>query len=193
MKKFIVSALVAFLILTGCGISKTETMSCNYKTTYNNLTTNMKYDIDYEGTEVKKVRVTYDYMQDVIDDTDGDGLNDIDGVGTGTDGTTNDTQRDNDGIVDGIVGNAFDSLIGGVSDVILDISGLKDRHQNIQNTYSNINGFSVQNTIDTDNNYKVTYVIDYDTITDNDLGNFNLSRNINTMRDNYTSQGFTCK
>ena len=39
----------------------------------------------------------------------------------------------------------------------------------------------------------VTYVIDYDTISDNDLARFNLSRDLDTMRDNYVNQGFTCK
>ena len=115
-----------------------------------------------------------------------------DGVGTGTDGTTNDTQQDNDGIVDGVVGNAIDSIVGGVTDVILDIAGIRDRHTTVQNRYANMNGFSIQNTTDTDNNYRVTYVIDYDTISDNDLSNLNLSRDINTLRDTYTSQGFSC-
>jgi hypothetical protein len=59
--------------------------------------------------------------------------------------------------------------------------------------YSNTTGFSVQNTNDVDNNYKVTYVIDYDTISDNDLASFNLSKNLDDMRNNYVNQGFTCK
>ena len=74
----------------------------------------------------------------------------------------------------------------------MDIAGLKSRHQTVQEQYGNIKGFSVQNTTDTDNNYRVTYVIDFDTISDTDLANFNLSRNIDTLRDNYTTQGYTC-
>ena len=74
----------------------------------------------------------------------------------------------------------------------MDVAGLKDRHATVQNRYGNIAGFSVQNTTDTDNNYMVTYVIDYDTISDTDLGTLNLSRNIDTLRDNYTKQGYTC-
>ena len=50
-----------------------------------------------------------------------------------------------------------------------------------------------KNTNDVDNNYKVTYVIDYDTISDTDLATFNFSRDLETMRNNYVSQGFTCK
>jgi len=122
-----------------------------------------------------------------------DNNNQMDGVGTGTDGTTNDTQIDDDGIVDGIVGSAIDTIVGGVTGIILDSAGLRDRHANVQNTYGNINGFSVQNTNDSNDNYTVTYVIDYDTISDNDLARFNLTRDLDLMRDNYVNQGFTCK
>ena len=193
MKKFLVLSLVFTLMLTGCGAGKTKTMSCSYETNNNNVATKMKYDIDYEGKDIKKVRITYDYKQNIVTDNDNDGKNYIDGVGTGTDGTTNDTQRDNDGIIDGVVGNAIDKVIGGVTDVILDVSGLRERHRTVQNTYANMKGFSVQNTTDTDNNYMVTYVIDYDTISDTDLQTLNLSRDIDTFRDTYTSQGYTCK
>ena len=117
----------------------------------------------------------------------------MDGIGTGTDGTTNDTQIDNDGIIDGIVGSTIDKIINGVTDTILDISGIRDRHTNIQNMYGNMNGFSVQNTNDTNpNNYHVTYIIDYDNMNDADLNTLNLSRDINTLKSIYTNQGFTC-
>ena len=204
MKKLFGLSILGIFMLTGCGAGATDTMSCTYETAGNTVTTKMTYKIDYEGTEVKKLRVTYDYHQDTDnnmttddmtnDNTDNNGTNnDIDGVGTGTDGTTNDTQFDNDGIIDGIVGSSIDSIIAGVADTILDISGLRDRHTTVQNTYGNIPGFSVQNTSDTtDNNYRVTYVIDYDTISDDDLATLNLSRDIDTLRSNYTSQGFTC-
>ena len=194
MKKIVILASLLIFTLTGCGAGATKTMRCSYDTTRNDLTTKMTYDIDYEDTEVKKVRITYNYHQDVMNDTDGDGKDDVDGIETGTDGTTNDTQIDDDGIIDGVVGSAIDSIVGGVTDVILDIAGIRDRHANVLNTYGNMPGFSVQNTTDnTDNNYMVTYVIDYDTISDTDLASLNLSRNINTLRDNYTSQGFSCK
>ena len=131
------------------------------------------------------------------DDTDitagNNNKNHTDGVGTGTDGTTNDTHYDDDGIVDGVVGSVIDTIVGGVTGVILDSAGLRDRHATVQNTYGNVTGFSVQNTNDTDDNYTVTYVIDYDTISDNDLNTFNLSRDLNQMRTTYVNQGFTCK
>ena len=116
-----------------------------------------------------------------------------DGVGTGTDGTTNDTHIDDDGVVDGVVGSVIDTIVGGVTGIILDSAGLRDRHANVQNTYNNVAGFSVQNTNDANNNYKVTYVIDYDTISDADLATFNLTRDLEQMRTNYVNQGFTCK
>ena len=230
MKKILVLAVVGIMTLTGCDATAMDTLTCTYQTSTNNLTTNTKYAIDYQDNEVKKVRITYDYMQDTNNSNNGtndanntdngariyDDINDVnnnndmnsrttngtnsnnddnvrDGIGTGTDGTTNDTQIDDDGIVDGIVGSAIDSIINGVTSTILDVSGLRDRHTTVQNTYNNINGFSVQNTVDTDNNYKVTYVIDYDTISDNDLNSLNLSRDLDALRRTYVSQGFTCK
>lgn len=304
MKKLFILSFVSVFLLTGCGA--TETLSCSYKNASDNGTTNVTYDIDHEGDDVKKVRITYDYdftnnrndvnnntsMNDnnnntgtnnngntdadngttgTVDTNDttrarvGDnttsntnstnnnntgmngnnndtGTNDAgnntgtgsyntgntnnntgmngnnngtdgitaynnttnnarndnndnhtDGVGTGTDGTTNDTEMDDDGIIDGVVGSAIDTIVGGVTDIILDSAGLRERHQSVQTTYGNITGFSVQNTTDNNDNYKVTYVIDYDSISDNDLARFNLSRDLDELRDSYVNQGFTCK
>ena len=279
MKKLFILSFASILLLTGCGA--TETLSCSYQTNANNGTTEVKYDIDHQNDEVKKVRITYNY--DFNNDTNGatdnnattrntdtdgnnnariggnntagatNGTNDntgtdvttgttngngnntnnngisgynnennnnendditvynngttnnngtngnnnnnnqIDGVGTGTDGTTNDSQIDDDGVVDGVIGSAIDTIVGGVTDIILDSAGLRDRHSTVQNTYGNITGFSVQNTNDDNDNYTVTYVIDYDTISDDDLATFNLSRDLDELRDNYVNQGFTCK
>ena len=224
MKKLFILSFASILLLTGCGA--TETLSCTYKTTANNGTSQVKYDIDHQDNEIKKVRITYNYdfnnssnnndemtrntttretdttndnnvgLDTTNDNNVADQNNnnsDIDGVGTGTDGTTNDTQIDDDGIIDGVIGSAIDTIVGGVTGIILDSAGLRDRHANVQNTYGNVNGFSVQNTNDTNNNYTVTYVIDYDTISDDDLSSFNLSRDLNKMKDNYVNQGFTCK
>lgn len=191
MRKYLFLPLLGIFMLTGCGVGATKTMNCSYETNNNTLNTKITYKIDYMGKDVKKVRITYDYHQDV--DLNNTTDNEIDGVGTGTDGTTNDTIPDNDGIIDGIVGSAIDTIINGVSDTILDISGIKDRHTSVQNTYGNIPGFSVQNTSDmTENNYRVTYVVDYDNISDADLATLNLSRDIDTLRSNYSAQGFTC-
>lgn len=193
MKKLLFLSVLLLFTVTGCGAGATKTMSCSYKTNSNNITTKTSYDVDYEGNDVKKVRITYKYHQDVVNDTNGDGKDDIDGVGTGTDGTTNDTQMDDDGIIDGVVGSAIDSIVGGVTSTILDIAGIRDRHANVLNTYGDVPGFSVQNTTDnTDNDYTVTYVIDYDTISEANLTSLNLPKDIDTFRDNYTSQGFTC-
>ena len=199
MKKIIVISFLMIFLLTGCGAGVTETLSCSYDSQYNNISTSTVYSIDYQDKEVKKVRVTYKYQQDnpitanENDELDSD--NDMmDGVGTGTDGTTNDTQVDNDGIIDGVVGSAIDSVINGVTDIILDISGIRDRHMNVQNMYGSLPGFSIQNVDDnSDNNYTVTYIIDYDNMSDDDLATLNLSRDIDTIRSNYIQQGFTCR
>ena len=239
------------LLLTGCGA--TETLSCEFQNTTDDITTKIHYDIDHQDETVKKVRITYNYdfnnnngntrnattnnngMTGNTNTTTGNGTvgnattgngttgnattgngtagnattgngttrdtttnnggttNHTDGVGTGTDGTTNDTNFDKDGIVDGVVGSVIDTIVGGVTGVILDAAGLRDRHNNVQSTYGNVNGFSVQNTNDANNNYRVTYVIDYDTISDDDLASFNLSRDFDSLRTTYVNQGFTCK
>jgi len=202
MKKLFILSCASIFLLTGCGA--TETLSCEYRDTTDTMTTKIHYDIDHQDEEIKKVRITYNYdFNDNANDntrTTGDATmnNDgttthTDGVGTGTDGTTSDTNIDDDGIVDGVVGSVIDTIVGGVTGVILDAAGLRDRHNTVQNTYGNVNGFSVQNTNDANNNYRVTYVIDYDTITDSDLARFNLSRDFNSLRSTYVNQGFTCK
>ena len=197
MKKMFILSFASVMLLTGCGA--TETLSCSYQNTATDMTTKINYDIDHEGDEVKKVRITYNYdFNNTNDNTtgtarDNTNANQTDGVGTGTDGTTNDTQIDDDGIVDGVVGNVIDTIVGGVTGTILDAAGLRDRHNTVQNTYGNVNGFSVQNTNDANDNYRVTYVIDYDTITDDDLTRFNLSRELDDLRTTYVNQGFTCK
>jgi len=266
MKKLFILSFASILLLTGCGA--TETLSCSYETNANNGTAEIKYDIDHQNDEIKKVRISYNYdfntdnagnngttgnngtagnndagttdnariggnnTTGTVDDNNTTGTtgnnddnmnnnngatnnngtdnrnditgynnntdrndtdNQIDGVGTGTDGTTNDSQIDDDGVVDGVIGSVIDTIVGGVTGIILDSAGLRDRHATVQNTYGNIAGFSVQNTNDVDDNYTVTYVIDYDTISDDDLATFNLTRDLEEMRDNYVNQGFTCK
>ena len=220
MKKLFILSLASIFLLTGCGA--TETLSCEYVNTTTDMTTKIHYDIDHQDEDIKKVRITYNYdftnnandnngtarnsttNNGVVNNTnDGNNVtgdttnNDItthtDGVGTGTDGTTNDTNFDKDGIVDGVVGSVIDTIVGGVTGIILDSSGLRDRHNTVQNTYGDVNGFSVQNTNDANNNYRVTYVIDYDTISDADLSRFNLSRDFNSLKTAYVNQGFTCK
>lgn len=164
-------------------------------TTNNNDTADINEDADLTdgNTTGNGNNTTNNTNNNITGYNDNTNNTQTDGVGTGTDGTTNDSNIDDDGIVDGIVGSAIDSIVGGVTSVILDAAGLRDRHATVQNTYGNVAGFSVQNTNDVDNNYKVTYVIDYDTISDADLATFNFSRDLDTMRNNYVNQGFTCK
>ena len=56
MKKVLFLSLGMILMLTGCGAGATNTMSCSYEVKNGTLTTKTKYDVDYEGKEIKKVR-----------------------------------------------------------------------------------------------------------------------------------------
>ena len=121
-KALLIIAVIA--VLSGCGT--TETLTCTTNNTVGTLTSKSTYKIDYMNNEVKKLTVTYEYND-----------NHTDGVGTGTDGTTDDTDTDNDGIIDGVVGEALDDVVTGVSDGILDIAGIKSRHNARFGTYTN--------------------------------------------------------
>lgn len=194
MKKIIlVFSMIA--LLSGCGENE-QMMTCTNERTYNGLTSGTEYLVTYNDDEVTHVTITYNYNQDTQ----------TDGVGTGTDGTTedgveNDTNRDenqtdgviedndnNDGIVDGVAGD----IIGGITNTILDLSGLKDRHTNQMNN-TNITGFTSSVEDNTNTSYKVVYNLDLTKISDDDIGRFNVDRSYTTLRDNYTNQGLTCK
>ena len=196
MKK-IVLCLGIVALLSGCG-EEEMMMTCTRENTNNGLTSGTEYLVTYTGDEVTNVRITYNYNQDIH----------TDGVGTGTDGTTIDgneartdnnqtdgvieNNKDNDGIVDGVVGDTADMLIGGIYNTILDISGLRDMHTNQMNT-TNITGFTSRVEDNTANSYKVVYDLDLTKISDADIGRFNVDRSYETLRNNYTTQGLTCK
>ena len=179
-KALLIIAVIA--VLSGCGT--TEKLTCTTSNTVGNLTSNTTYMIEYQGNDVKMLTVTYDYSDDHVD-----------GVGTGTDGTTNDdeTDTDDDGIVDGVVGEALDDVVTGVTNGILDIAGIRTRHNTRFGTYANTEGFTT--TIDTDNDtdYKVTYVYDLGKLSDRDVTTFGISRDLNTLKRGYTDRGLTCK
>jgi len=193
------------LLLSGCGTN--NMLTCTDEVNANGMITKTTYNIEYKGNDVKHLKITYDYIEDST----------MDGIGTGTDGSsadgndnnstinsddelnenTNDMDGtinsnesdDSDDFVDGAVGDAVDT----VTDAILDLSGIKNRYNNQLNTYRNIQGFTSDVEVDNDDEYKIVYDIDYDTISDSDLSLFNASRDFNTLRDNYESQGLTCK
>ena len=174
MKKLIV-LLVAVLIASGCTSSPMEEkLYCESTTTSGNLTTKTSYDITYMDNDVKYTKIVYDYSE-IVDTTE-------DGVGTGTDGTTEDDDTKNDGIVDGKVGDA-----------ILDLAGIRTMYTNRLNEYGEINGFKGIVDDNQKNKYKVTYEIDFTKISDDDLNKFNLSRNYDTLKKSLEDQGLTCK
>lgn len=211
MKKFVLLTGVVIL-LAGCGTENTKMASCSNTVTANNgFTTTTTYDMEYRDDDtLKYVKITYD----IVDGDYGNSVGDVDGVGTGTDGTagandddtdndagnandgdavTNDGNLDSDDIVDGVVGDAIDGATSAVTDSILDISGLKDQYANQITAYSNIEGVDYQVIVDNDQEYKISYEIDMDTISDDNLTKFNITRNFTTMRTTYENQGLTCK
>lgn len=179
-KALLIIAVIA--VLSGCGTN--ETLTCSTSNTFNNLTSKTTYMVEYQGNDVKMLTVTYDYSD-----------NHIDGVGTGTDGTTNDdeTDTDDDGIVDGVVGEALDDVITGVTDGILDIAGIRTRHDARFGTYTNTEGFTTKIDTNNENNYKVTYTYDMEKLSDVDIATFGISRDLETLRTGYTDRGMTCK
>ena len=181
MKKILL-CLGIIVLLTGCG--NDEMLTCTRETTYNGLTSGTEYKITYNGDNVKHVTITYNYNQDTH----------TDGVDTGTDGTTSDDDATNadDGIVDGVVGEAVDDIIGGVYNTILDLSGLKNIHNNQMNTI-NVTGFTSTVEENTNTSYKVVYDIDLTAMSDNDISRFNVNRNYTTLVNNYETQGLTCR
>lgn len=181
MKKALL-IIAVIVVLSGCG--NTETLTCTSSNTAYNITSNATYMVEYQGNDVKMLTVTYDYRDDHVD-----------GVGTGTDGTTDDdeTDTDDDGIIDGVVGEALDDVVTGVTDGILDMAGIRTRHNTRFGTYTNTEGFTTMVDSDNDTDYKVTYTYDLSKLSDTDINNFGISRDLETLRRNYTDRGMTCK
>ena len=204
-KALIIIAVVA--ILSGCGAN--DTLTCTTDNTVGNITSRTTYVIEYQGNDVKRIVTTYDYRDDHVD-----------GVGTGTDGTTEDSDTndgrvttnngdtddrndtdgvidnsnaDDDGVIDGVVGEALDDVVDGVVDTVLDIGGIKTRHNTRFGTYTNTEGFTTKIDSDNANDYKVTYTYDLTKLSDDDITTFGIDRDFDTMRTTYTSRGMTCK
>lgn len=209
-------AFLALLIMSGCS-GDMSNLSCSNTTTSNGITTKTKYDIDYQKEDVKKLVITYDYVQDntnnatANNNTDSTANNDTsrnatdnttrekkDGVNSDTDGISD--KKDSNGnlksddVVDGVVGDAIDSTIDGVTNTILDLAGIRSTYENQMNTYGNIEGFSYKVDKDLDNEYKVIYTFDMDKISDKDLATFNIpSKKFSDLKKNYMDLGYTCK
>lgn len=181
MKKILL-VISVIAVLSGC--DNTETLTCTTSNTIGNLTSNTTYMVEYQGNDVKMLTVTYDYRDEHVD-----------GVGTGTDGTTNDdeTDTDDDGIIDGVVGEALDDVVTGITDGILDIAGIRTRHNTRFGTYTNMEGFTTMVDVDNDTDYKITYTYDLNKLSDTDITNFGISRDLDTLRSGYTNRGMTCK
>ena len=193
MKKLLI-VLSALFLMSGCELnSTTDKLSCSTTTTANGITTRTTYNIDYKDDDVKYITISYDHNRDNTTDDQ------MDGVNADTDGTTNDNTNGNDtginadDVVDGVVGDAIDETVRGVRETILDIAGIKNNYEAQLSAYDNIEGFTYKVDIDNTNEYKITYNIDMEKISDTDLAQFNVSRNLSDIRDNYEGLGYTCK
>lgn len=196
MKKLL-SAFFVLLIMSGCDVN-TKSLSCSNTSTANGITTKTTYDIDYKDDDVKKIKITYDYIQDNDVTTDNTTTDDMDGTNADTDGLDTDDNKDadvsSDDVVDGVVGDAIDSAIDGVTDTILDLAGIRDTYSNQISTYGDIKGFSYEVDTDTDDEYKVIYTIDMDKISDDDLSRVNIAtRDFSDLKDSYQDMGYSCK
>ena len=179
-KALLIIAVIA--VLSGCGTN--DSLTCTTSNTLGNISSSTTYKIDYRDNDVKMMTVTYEYE---------DGH--TDGVGTGTDGITSDDDSNSevDGVIDGVVGEALDDVVTGVTNTILDIADIRTRHNNRFGTYTNTEGFMTSIDTDNDNDYKVTYTYDFSKLSDDDISTFGISRNFNTMKSMYTDRGLTCK
>lgn len=189
MKKLLIALSVLF-IMSGCD-ENTDSLSCSSTTTANGLTTKTTYDVDYVDDEVKYITITYNYSQNNNKD-------DMDGVNVDTDGldetdNNNNNKLDADDVVDGLVGDAIDETVEGVTETILDIAGIKNRYENQLTTYDNIEGFSYDVDVDSNTEYRIIYKIDMDKINDTDLATFNVTRDFSNLRTTYEGQGYTCQ
>lgn len=179
MKKIILLALI-IAVLSGCGTN--DKITCTTTNTVGNLTSSTKYSIDYRNNEIKKIVLTYDYKETKKD-----------GVGTGTDGTTSDEDNTGDGIIGGVAGKALDDVIDTTTDGILDIAGIKTRHNSRFGTYTNINGFTSDVNIDNAENYKITYTYDLTKLSDTDITTLGIDRDYTAYKNTLTNRGLTCK
>lgn len=200
MKKSIIifSTLFITIFLSGCSLTGMETYSCTSTTTSDNgLTTKITYDITHSDDTVDMVKITYDYEQD-DDDTIGNMVDDmtnmidddIDGMNADTDGNSD---TDNDEVVDGVVGDTLDAIVNGVTDTIIDIAGLRERHNVVSDRYGDLEGVTITVDDSDEDSYKVVYDIDMAKISDDDLDIFNLDRSFETLKGNYNSLGLMCK
>lgn len=181
MKKILL-VIAAICVLSGCTTAKEETLTCTGENTARNISSKTTYKLNYRDNNITKMTVTYEYKD-----------NHTDGVGTGTDGTTDDTDKDSDGVIDGVVGETLDDVVTGVTDTILDIAGIKTRHNTRFGTYTNIEGFTTKIDSDNDDDYRVTYTYDLDKLSDANITTFGINKDLNTQKNNLTNQGLTCK
>ena len=78
-------------------------------------------------------------------------------------------------------------------DTIVDIAGLKDRHNVVSDRYGDLEGVTINVEDSDEDSYKIVYDIDMAKISDDDLDIFNLDRSFETLKGNYNSLELMCK
>ena len=190
MKKLWIGISI-LLLMTGCG-KEEKTLSCSSTNETNGVRTNNKYEIKYIDDEVKQIKITYDYNQEKITEKDGIDV-DTNGLDTNDNTNQNDGTLESDEVIDGVIGDALDTTINGITKTILDLAGIKNTYENQINNYDNIEGFSYKVDIDNDNEYKIIYTIDMEKIKDEDMSKFNITKDFSEMKTTYQDLGYTCE
>lgn len=191
MKKvLLIIAVIA--ILSGCG--NREMLTCTTDNTLAGITSTTTYSVEYIGNDVKKVMTTYKYSNGYVDgvNTGTDGSTEDNGTTTGSPGVIEDGDG-TDGIIGGVTGEVLDDVVSFTTGSILDMAGIRTRHDARFGTYTNTDGFTTAIDTNDDNNYKVTYTYNLDKLSDSDISNFGISRDYNTLRSTLVSRGLTCK
>lgn len=191
-KKIALLTPLALLSLSACSLNGEEKLTCTNEREVGNTTTNIKYEINHKNNDIKKMTIIYDY-----NNTSNTAKTKIDGTDADTDGIT-ETKEDvnddlSDKVIDGVVGDTVDTILGPITDTIIDLSKVKERHNSVQTNYKDVEGFTYTVDNDEDNHYKIKYEVDFDKISSTDLTRLGYTKDLEKARSDYESQGFTCK
>ena len=78
-------------------------------------------------------------------------------------------------------------------DIVGTADNWRQTHNYKHHTYTNIKGFTSDVNVNDDTNYKVIYTYDLNTLSDNDINNLGINRDLNTFKTTLTNRGLTCK
>lgn len=183
---------LALLSLSACSLNGEEKLTCTNEREVGDTTTNIKYEINHKNNDIKKMTIIYDY-----NNKSNNAKTKIDGTDADTDGITETKEDANDNlsdkVIDGVVGDTVDTILGPITDTIADLSKVKQRHNFVQTNYKDIEGFTYVVDNDEDSHYKIKYEVDFTKISNADLSKLGYTKDLEKARSDYEDQGFTCK